>query len=237
MSRHNASPRTRTPSTPGLVASATSPMRSPRRTRQKSFNSHLARPPFRGGGSRAKIRDFRFAAARQGSLGRLAQLARAPARQAGGHRFEPCIAHWFAASSRGARLNRRGHADGSLSAVFFSIIGVHLWVPRSQARVGGSKVARSDGCAPRSAIARSSRVPQGHYRLGSRFQWSVPPSLLRRCGLDAALDWSPKRPVRTRSEPLPLAGAPHSDRRNRTAFAASASGCRECRRSIVAQPR
>jgi hypothetical protein len=25
--------------------------------------------------------------------GRLAQLARAPARQAGGHRFEPCIAH------------------------------------------------------------------------------------------------------------------------------------------------
>ena len=27
--------------------------------------------------------------------GRLAQLARAPARQAGGHRFEPCIAHSY----------------------------------------------------------------------------------------------------------------------------------------------
>jgi len=28
-----------------------------------------------------------------GAAGRLAQLVRAPARQAGGHRFEPCIAH------------------------------------------------------------------------------------------------------------------------------------------------
>src|SRR5690606_6645276 len=35
-------------------------------------------------------------------------------------------------------------------------IGAFLWVQRSRARVGGSKVARSDGCAPRSAIARSS---------------------------------------------------------------------------------
>ena len=29
------------------------------------------------------------------NFGRLAQLARAPARQAGGRRFEPCIAHFF----------------------------------------------------------------------------------------------------------------------------------------------
>ena len=79
-------------------------MRLPRRSRQKSFSSLLTRYPFRGEGPRAKIRDLHPNVVRQRGSGRLAQLARAPARQAGGRRFEPFIAHWFAASSRGASI-------------------------------------------------------------------------------------------------------------------------------------
>ena len=53
--------------------------------------------------------------------GRLAQLARAPARHAGGHRFESCNAHHFISQARASRVRagtddrpcRSGDASGS----------------------------------------------------------------------------------------------------------------------------
>ena len=103
--------------------------------------------------------------ARIRSCGRLAQLARAPARQAGGRRFEPCIAHFHGVRHvAGTRRNsvaasKQAKEKMSVRDVRFAskTPGSNRWAPKRQARGGGNSVVKNGECEPKSAIARNRR--------------------------------------------------------------------------------
>jgi hypothetical protein len=198
-------------------------MRPPRRLRPSPSRQKVSNPDSRDHPSAGEDRVLKFGTSAlpptgSEAPGRLAQLARAPARQAGGRRFEPFIAHW---------IWRRRFASAGRNFPLFCQAGVYLWVPRRPARVGASWVARSDGCAPRSAIGRSNLFAQVNV---SRFWRRI--SACGRGGRCALTQSAKPRAAKPQAD-----GGAQSALRNWMALARSSTGRGEWRRWTVIQPR